>query len=232
MSVRICGRPLVSTCAGERRWMIFSTISWALDNTGTTSEGTQLIHLFLANCFLDMHQREGLGSQEPQGVENLCVEWRPGLMFHFQQLEAFPATRVTQTTRWGVHMVGRWMSLSIPGCLCFPVVLIAFQKWGVFFVCLFDFNSIVSAFQTLVSLFQCEQTGDVILINYQGHMAETPWKAASVRGDWHFLGLSYGKAGKLGKLLSLGSKTKNWWMDLMEYFTLHLKYRKKYSWIF
>lgn len=70
--VRICGRPLVSICAGEGRWMSFSTVSWALDNTGTASEGTQLIHLFLANCFLDMHQREGLGSQEPRGVEKLC----------------------------------------------------------------------------------------------------------------------------------------------------------------
>lgn len=68
--VRICGRPLVSICSG--RWMTFSSVSWALDNTGTASEGTQLIHLFLANCYLDMHQREELGSQEPRGVKKLC----------------------------------------------------------------------------------------------------------------------------------------------------------------
>lgn len=62
------GRRSASVRAGEVR-DVFSTASWALDNTGKTSKETQLIHLSLANCYLDMHQRQGLGSQETQRIK-------------------------------------------------------------------------------------------------------------------------------------------------------------------
>lgn len=115
--VRICGRPLVSICAGERRWMIFSTVSTRQHRNSFRRE---LIHIFLANCILDVHQREGLEAKSPREQRNSVMEWRPGLMFHFQQLEAFPATTVTPTTCWGVLMLGKWMNPSVPGYLCFP----------------------------------------------------------------------------------------------------------------
>lgn len=76
--------PLTSECLRiwweafiiDTRWWserdVFSTVSWALDNTEKTSKEAQLIHLFLANRYLDMHQRGGLGSQETQRIKKCC----------------------------------------------------------------------------------------------------------------------------------------------------------------
>lgn len=62
---------IIDTCWWSER-DVFSTASWVLDNTEKTSKEAQLIHLFLANCYLDMHQRGGLGSQETQKIKKSC----------------------------------------------------------------------------------------------------------------------------------------------------------------